>query len=50
MKKMVKTGGEFGFIKFGSRIDLFLPVDSIINVKIGDVVKGRITKIGELVN
>ena len=46
----VKTGGEFGFIKFGSRIDLFLPVDSIINVKIGDVVKGRITKIGELVN
>jgi phosphatidylserine decarboxylase len=45
----VKTGGEFGFIKFGSRIDLFLPLDTKINVKIGDVVKGRITKIGELV-
>ena len=45
----VKTGSEFGFIKFGSRIDLFLPLDTKINVKIGDVVKGRITKIGEIV-
>ena len=45
----VKTGGEFGFIKFGSRIDLFLPLDTKLNVKMGDVVKGRITKIGEIV-
>ncbi len=44
----VTTGEEFGFIKFGSRIDLLLPIDTKINVKIGDVVKGRITKIGEL--
>lgn len=44
----VTTGQEYGFIKFGSRIDLFLPLDSTINVKIGDIVKGRITKIGEL--
>jgi phosphatidylserine decarboxylase len=44
----VVTGSEYGFIKFGSRIDLYLPLDSTINVKIGDVVKGRITKIGEL--
>lgn len=44
----VTTGEEFGFIKFGSRIDLFLPLDSTINVKIGDVVKGKLTKIGEL--
>lgn len=44
----VVTGSEYGFIKFGSRIDLFLPLDSTINVKIGDVVKGRISKIGEL--
>ena len=47
--QVVKTGSEFGFIKFGSRIDLFLPLDTKINVKIGDVVKGRITKIGEIV-
>jgi phosphatidylserine decarboxylase len=46
----VETGSEYGFIKFGSRIDLFLPLDTKINVKIGDVVKGRITKIGELSN
>ncbi len=44
----VKTGEEFGFIKFGSRIDVFLPLGSEINVKIDDVVKGRITKLAEL--
>lgn len=44
----VTTGEEFGFIKFGSRIDLFLPLDTKIDVKIGDVVKAKLTKIGEL--
>jgi phosphatidylserine decarboxylase len=44
----VKTGEEYGFIKFGSRIDVFLPVNCEINVKIGDIVKGRITKLGKL--
>lgn len=44
----LKAGEEFGFIKFGSRVDLLLPLDTKIDVKIGDVVKGRITKIGEL--
>ena len=44
----VTTGEEFGFIKFGSRIDLLLPLDAIIDVKIGDVVQGKLTKIGEL--
>jgi phosphatidylserine decarboxylase len=44
----VVTGEEFGFIKFGSRVDVFLPLDSTINVKIGDVVKAKITKLGEL--
>jgi phosphatidylserine decarboxylase len=34
---------EYGFIKFGSRVDLLLPVDAKINCKIGDVVKGGIT-------
>jgi len=36
-------GEEFGFIKFGSRVDLFLPVETTILVKIGDTVKGGIT-------
>lgn len=44
----VKVGNEYGFIKFGSRIDLLLPLDTKLNVKIGDKVKGQITKIGEL--
>ena len=44
----VEAGEEYGFIKFGSRIDLFLPLDSTINVKIGDVVKAKTTKIGKL--
>jgi len=44
----IGTGDEFGFIKFGSRVDVILPLDCEINVKIGDVVKSRITKLGEL--
>ena len=44
----VKAGEEYGFIKFGSRIDLLLPIDTQINVSIGDKVKGQLTKIGEL--
>lgn len=44
----VTAGEEYGFIKFGSRIDLLLPLDSVINVKIGDIVQAKITKIGEL--
>lgn len=44
----VTTGQEFGFIKFGSRIDVFLPLNTKINVKIGDKVKGKLTKLGEL--
>lgn len=44
----VTSGSEFGFIKFGSRIDVILPLDCQINVKIGDVVKGQVTKLGTL--
>ena len=40
-------GEEFGFIKFGSRVDVFLPVDSIILVKIGQHVKGGVTDIDQ---
>jgi phosphatidylserine decarboxylase len=42
------AGKEFGFIKFGSRIDLFLPLDCQINVKIGEKVRGIETKIASL--
>lgn len=33
-------GADMGFIKFGSRIDLFLPLDAKINANINDVVRG----------
>lgn len=41
-------GEDIGFIKLGSRVDLFLPLDANILVSIDDVVKGNITKIAEL--
>lgn len=44
----VVKGDELGFIKFGSRVDLFLPLDSKIDVQLGDKVKSRLTKIGSL--
>lgn len=39
---------EFGFIKFGSRVDLFLPMDTKINVNLKQKVKGGVTIIGTL--
>jgi len=44
----VEQGEEFGFIKFGSRVDLFLPLGTKINVEIGQVVKGGKTILAEL--
>ena len=41
-------GQEFGFIKFGSRVDIFLPLDAKVTVKIDDVTKGGRTVIAEL--
>lgn len=38
-------GGEFGFIKFGSRVDLFLPLGTKINVQLNQVVRGGETVI-----
>lgn len=42
---LLSRGEEFGFIKFGSRVDVFLPPDCDVLVKIGDTVKGGITEI-----
>lgn len=39
---------HMGFIKFGSRVDLYLPLGTTVNVKIGDTVTGGITEIGRL--
>ena len=37
----VKQGADMGFIKFGSRVDVYLPLNANIEVKIGDVVYGN---------
>jgi phosphatidylserine decarboxylase len=39
---------EVGFIKFGSRVDMFLPLDTDLRVKIGDTVKGSQSVIGKI--
>jgi len=44
----VRQGRQLGFIKFGSRVDIFLPVGSRIDVQPGQKVKGRQTIIGWL--
>lgn len=44
----LQQGEEFGFIKFGSRVDVFLPLDAKINVNVGDVTKGGRTILAEL--
>jgi phosphatidylserine decarboxylase len=44
----LNQGDEFGFIKFGSRLDIFLPVESQVKVKVGDVTFGGKTVIAEL--
>lgn len=44
---VVRQGAEMGFIKFGSRVDLLLPVDTEIEVKINQKVKGGVTILGK---
>ncbi len=43
----VVQGSEMGFIKFGSRVDLLLPLDAKIEVKINQKVKGGVTVLGK---
>jgi phosphatidylserine decarboxylase len=47
--QVAEQGGEMGFIKFGSRVDLLLPLGTIVDVKIGQKVIGRTTVIGRFV-
>jgi phosphatidylserine decarboxylase len=44
----VKSGERFGMIKYGSRVDVFLPLSTKINVRINERVKAGETIIGEL--
>jgi len=44
----VEQGTDMGFFKFGSRVDLFLPLDAKIEIKMGQKVKGNKTIIARL--
>lgn len=44
----VKQNEEFGFIRFGSRVDVFLPLGTELKVNIGQAVKGGVTVLAEL--
>lgn len=43
----VNAGEEMGFIKFGSRLDVYMPLSAKVLVKPGDKVKGKITHLAE---
>jgi phosphatidylserine decarboxylase len=44
----VTQGEDAGFIKFGSRVDLFFPVDTKINLELNQAVKGGVDCIAEM--
>ena len=46
--EQVKQNQEMGFIKFGSRVDIFLPLDFTINVGLQDKVRNGISPIAEI--
>lgn len=44
----VEQSKEFGFIRFGSRVDVYFPVGTPINVKIGDITQGGVTVLAKI--
>jgi phosphatidylserine decarboxylase len=44
----VKQGDRMGIIRFGSRVDVFLPVDSSLRAKVGDITVAGVTVLAEL--
>ena len=48
--KEIVQGSDSGFIKFGSRVDVFLPLNTKVNVKLNDKVKGGVSVIANTEN
>ena len=46
---MISQGAELGFIKFGSRVDVYLPLNAKVNVKLGQRSTGGVTVLAELI-
>ena len=47
-EQVVKQGEEMGFIKFGSRVDLFLPLNTKVKVSLNQIVRGGETVLAEV--
>jgi phosphatidylserine decarboxylase len=43
-----KKGERMGMIRFGSRVDVFLPLDATLRVKVGDISYAGVTALAEL--
>lgn len=46
--EIVKQGDRMGIIRFGSRVDVFIPVNSTLRAKVGDITVAGVTILGEL--
>lgn len=46
--QFVQQSKEMGFIKFGSRVDVLLPLNAVIDVKLNQVVKGGVTTLATI--
>ncbi|NIO10678.1 MAG: phosphatidylserine decarboxylase family protein, partial [Deltaproteobacteria bacterium] len=46
--EQVGKGERYGLIRFGSRMDVYLPRESVVKVKVGDWVKGGASVLAEL--
>ncbi len=46
--QQVEQGTEMGFIKFGSRVDVLLPIGTKVSVELNQVVKGGVTVLAEV--
>ena len=44
----VRRGERFGFIRFGSRVDVYLPLDAAVKVELGQAVSCGATVLAEL--
>jgi phosphatidylserine decarboxylase len=43
-----EQGERFGIIRFGSRVDVFMPVGSTVSVQLGQLTSAGVTRVGEL--
>src|SRR5437660_8289125 len=48
LAETVRQGDRMGIIRFGSRVDVFLPLGSTVRSKLGDVTTAGVTILGEL--